>query len=129
MMMVFAFLAPACSSVSALCSKICECQHCNDYTEKVVCEQMHGEAAIAKDYGCESQHSDYINCLDDKGQCHATAARYVTRTPGRCSNGKCEGSMTVSCKTDSNCPDTGEDKCESQKKALSECQSAASASH
>jgi hypothetical protein len=147
-----AFFIGCGSKASSVCSQICDCEHCNDYDEANTCSGLNTEASVAKDYGCTSQFTDYLQCILDKGTCDETAARYTTHQKGSCSAsidthfpckqttdclgnaGTCTGgtchttSCTGSgqpCQTDSDCI-SGKDLCADQVIAVQKCADAAS---
>ncbi len=127
--LAFAFgaMVPACkSTVSSLCSRACDCEHCNDYTRKLSCDELQGQEDVAHDYGCDGAFANWLACIDDNGTCNEAQARFTTRKPGHCASGACDG-IPIGCSSDDDCPETGDDPCKGQQKALSDCQKGASA--
>jgi hypothetical protein len=119
--------APGCSSkTETLCSTVCDCQHCNDFTREETCDQLSAGTNVANDYGCSSQYSAVVQCNLDHGTCVGAQSRYTTQQLGTCSaNGRCNGNLAFPCTTDADCPG-GTDLCASQKQALMTCVTAAS---
>src|SRR5262245_17071641 len=75
------------SQASTICSVECDCEHCSDIEEEVVCRARERDAEVADGYGCLHKWEVWAACYKDKGTCHETEARYstVTQTPGSCS--------------------------------------------
>jgi hypothetical protein len=147
---------PACSSAtSSLCSNFCDCEHCNDDVNDIVCDDLDGQATVSKDYGCDSQFGDWVDCQNNSGVCNSEKATFSSLTPGQCngpvnntqepcktnadcmdqdsfcSNATCQiktcgGMGGQSCKDNSDCPG-GADLCATQKTALDSCIDNASA--
>lgn len=146
-------LTTACTSASAVCQAICECQHCNKYAELAICRGAEREEAQADAYECGDQFAAVLACTLEKGRCEEESARYTTRGPGTCaprstmqsctvaadcfgnaptcSNGECQDLMCSefgrTCSTNADCVDDGPDLCEKEQEALADCIDKASA--
>lgn len=141
-----------CTNAASVCAMICECEHCNDYTEQDICYSMEKAEARAEAYECGEKYSAVLTCVEEKGTCDEEKVNFSTQGPGNCSpqaNGQscttdadcfgnnpscsngscmelaCEGSFNP-CSTDADCSDNGPDLCESEQEALSDCIDAAS---
>jgi hypothetical protein len=144
------------SQASDVCELVCECEHCNDVDEELLCNQLETGADVAEAYACDAEWEAYATCVEDKGKCDEKEARFSTEEPGRCnatepigvpcvdqaecsqfgSNLTCDGGQCVGrvcsgeggffCASDSDCPG-GEDRCGDKLSDLNECESKASA--
>jgi hypothetical protein len=148
----FTAVSEGCSATSSLCSDICDCEHCNDYDEDLVCVELETSANVAAAYECDDAWDAYVTCTQDKGRCEEDDANFTTRAPGSCSGKEavglsctsssdctfgagttCEGGQCMQrvcadggeCETDADC--AGEDLCQAQEDKLDECVDAASA--
>jgi hypothetical protein len=141
------------SQAGAICSLECECEHCNDIEESVSCESAETQAEIAEAYDCLSEWEEWATCVEEKGECNEDDAQFSTQEPGSCnasmdsgfpctSDAECEQLGSDSCEegtcrirvcaesgnqctSNEDCP-TGEDRCQSEQDALTECQDDAS---
>lgn len=135
-----------CSSASAYCEAVCQCEHCNKYTELASCRSAEKAEVQADAYNCSDKYTAAVECALEKGQCDEKAAHYTTRGNGTCTEqqlgfscmtdadcfgGTCNASMACiertcevsgqACSTNADCPDEGADLCEDQTRALAEC--------
>jgi len=146
-------MTTACTSASSVCQTICECEHCNKYGELSVCRSMEKAEARAEAYNCGDQYAAVLTCTLEKGTCDEKTANYTTAGDGTCtqqqiglscmmdsdcfgnnptcSNGQCVESTCNgtgnSCSTNADCAGEGADRCEKEKKDLSDCIDKASA--
>ncbi|MBI4954631.1 MAG: hypothetical protein HY908_21580 [Myxococcales bacterium] len=149
-----ALTAGACTRTERLCAAVCDCEHCNDLAEDILCAGLDARAELADVYDCTSEFEASVDCTLDEGTCNDTKARYSTREPGSCSgeqntqqpcasvadcggllhaycNGTCRykvcaGGSGYPCENDDDCP-SGADRCEAEETALEECIDNASA--
>lgn len=144
-------LGTACGSrAGTLCDLVCECEHCNDYTETFTCDTIETSLRIAEAYGCESEWESYADCVEQKGTCDAKEVRFTTAEPGSCTseydaqipcvgdaecavigsatcvNGSCHGKACTGsgqpCSSDGECTGNGADRCATEAEALSKCE-------
>lgn len=92
-----------CSRASAVCEVICECEHCNDQAKVEACNQLETAEDVASAYDCSEQWDAYGTCVEERGVCDATEARFSTRN------------------------DMGEDRCQDEADDLDSCIDKASA--
>jgi len=96
-------LLPSCSQESKVCSLICDCTHCNDYANDVLCDELSTESDVASAYGCDTEWGDWLTCIQDQGSCNDTTATFEVTAPGSCTGTTSTG---VACPTGT-CPTTG----------------------
>jgi hypothetical protein len=94
-------LAPACSSpVQALCSEVCECEHCSELREADLCQTLETAESVAGNYGCAGSFSAWLDCLSSKAQCVESGADWTTVPTGRCN---AEYLYDTACTDDAEC--------------------------
>lgn len=138
-----------CSSAESVCSLMCECEHCNDYSEMATCSQLTTVESIAEAYECSEQWEAYMSCIEDKGTCDEEEANFRTTGDGSCSDteplgnscatnadcsfgppgGFCQGGECMArvcansggawCETNADCP--GAPLCETEEEAVDKC--------
>jgi hypothetical protein len=142
-----AVLASGCNTASSVCQTICECEHCNKYSELEACRSMERSEARAEAYECGDAFAAVLTCTVEKGSCDEDSANYTTRGAGKCvqqsmgsscmtsadcfgnnptcTNAMCVESMCdgvgVPCSTNADCENTGPDLCEKEKETLTDC--------
>ncbi len=99
----FATMNIGCSRAQVICDLRCECEHCNNQDELVECDQLAAQEDVADAYDCSDAWNDLTVCMEEKGTCDETEARFTTR--------------------DSN----GDNRCETEERALADCIDDASA--
>ncbi len=99
----FSFATMGCSRATVICELACECEHCNDQNEVESCNQLRTAEDVASAYDCSEQWDAYTVCVEERGTCDATEARFSTRD------------------------DAGDDRCETESVAVNDCISKASA--
>jgi hypothetical protein len=141
-----ATMSTGCTSAASVCAMVCECEHCNTYTEDSRCHSMEKAEAEAEAYECGEKYVAVLSCIEEKGTCDEERVNFTTRGPGNCatqsigmscmtdvdcfgnnptcSNGmcmesRCEGSGDP-CSDDGDCED-GPDLCQDERDSLSEC--------
>ena len=142
-------LSAGCGSrAGAVCSLVCDCEHCNDYEEEVSCTLYQTQADVADAYGCADQWDAWAACVEEKGTCDDKEANFSTATPGRCNAFEptttacmtaadcvsvdfdltCEAGMCArrvcsgggqGCQNDGDC--SGDDLCDAEDDALDKC--------
>lgn len=147
-------LSAGCGSrAGAVCSLVCECEHCNNYEEETSCTLYQTQADVADAYGCADQWDAWAACVEEKGTCDAKEANFTTAKPGQCnafqptgatcatqadcdmidSELSCEAGFCAqrvcsggggSCENDGDC--NGDDLCNAEDDALDKCIDAAS---
>jgi len=99
----FSFSITGCSRASVVCDLICECEHCNDQAKVEACNQLGTAEDVADAYDCSDKWEAYTVCVEERGTCDNKEARFSTRN------------------------DAGEDRCQDESDALSDCIDKASA--
>ena len=150
-------LGAACSKSvpQALCSTICDCEHCATQTEDLTCAGLEAQLRVATDYGCDDKWNAWADCAQAQGACVETKATFSTMQAGHCTrlydiglpcaqtsecgalgvkgatciSGHCQMKQCEesgqSCTVDAECV-TAEDKCGPQATDLAACEAAAS---
>ncbi len=141
-----ALMTTSCSSATAVCEAVCECEHCNKYQELAQCRSSEKAEAVAEAYGCDDKYAAVADCILAKGKCDEKEANFSTVGAGTCSstptgsscatdadcNGgdtcvntmcveqRCNGSGS-SCSTNADCAGEGADLCADERDALNNC--------
>jgi hypothetical protein len=149
-------LVPACGGQAAsICSVRCECEHCNDYEEDLICIGYETDLEVAEAYDCAAEWEAWATCFEEKGKCDEKEADYSTQADGSCSatqpigfpcatqsdcdqvgNGYtctagecaqrvCAGNNPFPCDTNADCQG-GEDRCADEQVDLGDCEAKAS---
>jgi len=92
-----------CSRAQVLCDLECSCEHCNDQDEVLKCDSYETQSDVSSAYDCGDAFDELSVCIEEKGQCDATEARFSTQD------------------------DQGMDRCDTQRTNLAECINKASA--
>ena len=145
-----ALMTTSCTGASAVCAAICECEHCNKYTELAECRSSERSEAVADAYNCGDKYAAVAECTLEMGRCEEKTANYTTQGNGTCidnptgsscmTDAECFGATCTagqcveracadsfqSCSVDADCVDEGPDLCEDQQKALADCMDKAS---
>ncbi|MDI1483299.1 hypothetical protein [Polyangium sp. y55x31] len=85
-----------CSRAQVVCDLICECQHCSDQDEIMICARYSTLEDEADAYGCSDAWTAYTICIEEKGTCDETTLEFSIRDNGgnRCSK---EGRGLLDC--------------------------------
>jgi hypothetical protein len=75
----------SCSRASTLCGLVCDCEHCNDWEDEQICDQISLSQDVAGTYGCDSAWEAWADCFENSGMCYEEQAVYSTRDLGSCS--------------------------------------------
>jgi hypothetical protein len=94
-----ALLTTSCSTSTAICEAVCECEHCNKYAELAQCRSAEKAEAIADAYGCSDKYEAVAECTLSKGTCDEKTANFSTIGEGTCT----DNPTGISCATDADC--------------------------
>jgi len=67
-----------CSRAQIVCDIVCECEHCSDEREILVCADYATQEDVADAYGCGDAWNTYTVCIEEQGTCDANEANYST---------------------------------------------------
>lgn len=74
-----------CSRAQVICELVCDCMHCNDHDEILVCAQYSRQEDMADAYGCGEAWSALSICIEERGTCDETEFTTIENGSGnRC---------------------------------------------